>query len=378
MIYFDNAATTKMYTECEDALRNFSIEEYFNPSALYSKSTKVKGELTRVRTELLSSLHAPPCELIFTGSGSEADNMALFCTKKWKNAKIIVSEGEHDAVYNSALELKQQGYNVLFAPIDKCGAVDILELEKLLDENVALVSVMHASNETGVINDLKKIANLIRTKSPKAVFHSDGVQAFGKIEVNLRALGVDLYTISGHKIHAPKGVGALFIKKDVFIRPLIFGGGQEKGYRSSTENVAAICAFGVANAKIQANFDRNYSTKRTILEYFVENLAKLVPTALIITPLDNCLPNILTVAFSNIRGEVLLHALENDNILVGIGSACSAHKESRFKKLLMLDNSHRDGIVRFSFSEFSTKNEVDITLNKIVSALKDYGGIVRV
>lgn len=359
-------------------LRHFSMDEYYNPSALYSNASKVKGEIESVRGELLRTLHAPAGELIFTGSGSEADNMALFCTKKWKNCKIIVSNGEHDAVYNSALELKQQGYDVQFVPIDKNGAVNICELEKMLDRDVALVSIMHASNETGAINDLKSIAKLVRSKSPKAVIHSDGVQALGKIEVNLRALDVDLYTVSGHKIHAPKGVGALYVKKGIFIRPLIFGGGQEKGYRSSTENVAAICAFGVANSKSQANFSQNYSINQSILEYFVRNLGNLVPSAHIVTPLENCLPNILTVAFQNIRGEVLLHALENDDIMIGIGSACSSHKESRFKKLLMLDDQHRDGIVRFSFSEFNTKCEVDIVLNKIVTALKKYGGIVRV
>ncbi|MDD4840001.1 MAG: cysteine desulfurase family protein [Clostridia bacterium] len=378
MIYFDNAATTKMYAECEEVLRHFCTEEYFNPSALYANSTKVTNEINRVREELLNTLHAPQGELIFTGSGTEADNMVMFGTKKWKNARIIVSEGEHDAIYNSALELKQQGYDVQFVSITKSGAVDIESLKSLLNENVALVSIMHISNETGAINDLQKISKLIRANSPKAIIHSDGVQAFGKIDINLRALGVDLYTISGHKIHAPKGVGALFIKKGVFVRPLIFGGGQEKGYRSSTENVAGICAFGVANAMGQSKFATNYSTKREIVEYLVAKLRENIPSAQIITPLENCAPNILTVAFENIRGEVLLHILEKDNILVGIGSACSSHKESRFKKLLALDDRHRDGIVRFSFSQFNTIEEVDIVVEKIVSALNEFGNFVRV
>jgi len=376
MIYLDNAATTAMYPECGEDLIKYSSLDFFNPSAPYAKSIALKTKIESIRKEFLESLHAPDGEIIFTSSGTEADNMALFGAKKWKNAKIIVSEGEHSAVYNSAKALKERGCNVNFAPIDKGGAVNMEKLAELLDEDVALVSVMHASNETGAINDISEISRLVRIYSPKAVIHSDGVQAYLKMPVNLRLLDVDLYTISGHKFHAPKGVGALYIKKGVRIRPVLYGGGQEMGLRSSTENVGAICALSTANAIGNANFDKNYSKKRDLVEYFRLKLIDALPTAQIISP-QNSIPNILSVAFENIRGEVLLHILEKDGILVGIGSACSSNKESRFKKLFKLDEGHSEGIVRFSFSEFNNKSELDFVVEKIVLAMHEFGEFKR-
>jgi len=365
-----------MYPECEEILKRYSSVDFFNPSAPYAKSAVIKTKIESVREKVLETLRAPDGDIIFTSSGTEADNMALFGAKKWKNAKIVVSEGEHSAVFNSAKALLEQGYFVKFAPIDKGGAVNIQKLSELLDENVALVSVMHVSNETGAINDIKEISRLVRAKSPRAVFHSDGVQAFLKTPVNLRSLDVDLYAISGHKIHAPKGVGALYIKKGVHVHPLIYGGGQEMGLRSSTENVAAICAFEAAIERGSTEFDRNYSIKSDLVEYFKQKLLAQVPNSQIISP-QNSIPNILSVAFENFRGEVLLHILEKDDILVGVGSACSSNKESRFKKLFKLDEAHREGVIRFSFSEFNTKDEVDFAISKIVGALNDFGGYTR-
>lgn len=376
MIYFDNAATTMLYPECADIMRKYGVDEYFNPSSLYSYSAKIKKDIDKVREGLISALGAPSGEIVFTGSGTESDNLALFGAKKWKNAKVVVSEGEHNAVYNSAKALKEQGYEVEFVPINSDGSTNLEKLEDALNQNTALVSVMHVSNETGAINDLKKISKLIKEKSPKAVFHSDGVQAFHKLKVNLRNLGVDLYSISAHKIHGPKGMGALYVKKGIFLHQILFGGGQEKGMRASTENVASICAFGLANDINLENFEQNYSNKSKLMEYFITKLNKEVPSAQIISPKDG-VPNILTVAFENIRGEVLLHILEKDDILIGIGSACSSRKESRFKKLFSLDSKHIDGLVRFSFSEFNNINEVDFTIEKIKDALENFSSYGR-
>ncbi len=377
MIYFDNAATTKTYDECFETLKIALQIEYFNPSALYRPAVDVKLKIENARENLKKTLHAPQGDLIFVGSGSEADNMVLFGSKKWKGSTIIVSEGEHDAIFKSVEELKSQGYEVKICPIKKDGGVDLEELDKILDKNVSLLSVMHASNETGVINDLQKIGKMLKAKSPRAFFHSDGVQAFGKIPVNLRQLGVDFYSISGHKIHAPKGVGALFVKKGVFVRPMIFGGGQENGFRSSTENVAGILAFEKANEICQTNFEEKCAKKKEIIDFLANEILEKIPTTKIITPLNNAVPNILTVAFENIRGEVLLHTLEKYDIFVGIGSACSSHHESRFKKLLALDATHKDGIIRFSVSEFNTLEEAKFIVEKLILSLNEWTKYTR-
>ena len=370
LIYLDNAATTPCYEEVAELIKNESVEGYFNPSALYKPSVDNAVKLKGARDTIKSALHAPDGELYFTSGGSEADNTALFCTRKPKNSRIIVGLGEHDAIINSANELKKQGYDVVFAPINTDGSINVAEFKALLDENVSLVSIMHVSNETGAVNDIEKLVRLTRKLAPNAVFHSDGVQAFEKIKVNLRALDVDLYTISAHKIHGPKGVGALFVKKGVSIKPLIYGGGQEKGFRAGTENLPAILGFERAVEINENNFDKNYSKKLDFKEYLIERLKAEINDLVIISPTENCAQNILTVAFPNVRGEVLLHAIEEDGILVGIGSACSSHHESRFKSLLGLDEIHRDGIIRFSMSEFSDIDDVDFVVKSIKSHLQ--------
>ena len=375
IIYLDNAATTKCYQEVADLVSKASQEYYFNPSALYKPSVDVAVQIKEAKETIKSFLHAPEGELIWTSGGSESDNMALFCTRKPKGSRIITSLGEHDAVVSCANELKNQGYDVVFAPINPDGSVNFEEFKALLNENVSLVSIMHVSNETGAINDIAKFVKATRKLAPNAVFHSDGVQAFGKTKVNLRAIDVDLYSISAHKIHGPKGIGALFVKKGVSIKPLIYGGGQEKGLRSGTENIPAILGFARASELNEHDFESNNYKKRQFKEYLIEKLTENVENIAYISPNDNCVDNILTVAFEGVRGEVLLHAIEEDGILVGIGSACSSHRESRFKSLLNLDDNHRDGIIRFSSSQFSDIKDVDYVVESIkkhLDVLKNY------
>ncbi len=369
LIYLDNAATTKMHDEVAKVLIESSNEDFFNASALYKQAVDVAVKIRDAREYIKSTLHAPDGELYFLSGGTEADNTALFCTRKPKGSRIIVGLGEHDAIISSANELKAQGYDVCFAPINTDGAVNVEEFKKLLNENVSFVSIMHVSNETGAINDVARLSKLTKKFSPKAVFHCDGVQAFGKIKVNLSQTMIDLYTISAHKIHGPKGIGALWVKKGTSIKPLIFGGGQEKGFRSGTENAPSILAFAKATKMANENFDADYSKKSNYKEYFLKKLQEYVGDLVVISPNENCAPNILTVAFKNVRGEVLLHTLEKDGILVGIGSACSSHRESRFKSLLGLDEEHKDGIVRFSISIYNDIDEIDLVVERIVAQL---------
>lgn len=375
MIYLDNAATTKMYDEALRVLTEANEKRWFNASALYKEASEESKTIRRARETLLGALKAGDGELYFLSGGTEADNTALFCTRKAKGSRVIVSEGEHDAVINPAKVLKEQGYDVVFAPIKSDGGVDEEKFAALLTPDVSLVSVMHVSNETGAVNDIAKLSAMTKRAAPKAIFHSDGVQAFGKIKVNLRSLGADLYTVSGHKIHGPKGIGALYVAKGAPVKPLVFGGGQEKGFRSGTENGPAIEAFAAAAERTMRNFEEDCSKKRRYLEYLREGLENRVPDVKIITDTERSAPHILTVAFGGVRGEVLLHALEERGILVGVGSACSSHRESRFKSLLGLDEAHRDGIVRFSVSAFNDFSEVATVVRETADAvarLKEY------
>ena len=369
IIYLDNAATTKPYN---DVVERFLCcqQQYFNPSALYQQANDGAIAIKNAKRSILKALHAPDGDnLYFTSGGTESDNWAIFATKKPKGSRIIVGEGEHDAVIAPAKELEMQGYDVCFAPVKQDGSIDEEKFAELVNENVSFVSIMHVSNETGAINNIAKLVKIVKAKSPKAIFHSDGVQAFGKTKVNLRTLGVDLYSISAHKIHGLKGIGALYVKKGTSLKPYLFGGGQESGMRSGTENLPMICAFEEAVRINQSNFDKNYSKKMQFMEIFKSKLIEQLPSTAIISSNDG-VPNILTVAFEIIRGEVLLHSLEKYGILVGIGSACSSHRESRFKKLLGLDDLHRDGIVRFSIGDDCDENDILFVVEKIVEEIK--------
>lgn len=349
MIYLDNAATTAMYPECIDSFKKYGVEKFFNPSAVYAPSVEVSRVLKEARREILSALHAPDGTVVFTASGSEADNLALFGSKKPKGGKIVTTAGEHSAVINSVAELSARGYEVVYAPLLPDGKVNLEEFEKLLDESVCLVSVMHVNNETGAVNDLKAVSKLVRRLSPSAIFHSDGVQGFLNVETNLKDMDVDLYSMSAHKIHGPKGVGALYMKKGIRVSPIVFGGGQEYGIRSATENVPGIDAFRVAVEIGRKNFAAGVEHKKQILSYLREEIGKM-DDVILVSNSDS--PHVLTVTFKDVRGEVLMHALESHGIFVGIGSACSSKKGvSRFKDLLGLDKGYDEGIVRISVSE---------------------------
>lgn len=376
MIYLDNAATTRVYERANRILFESGDKFYFNASALYAEAAEADRAITAARRKLSDILRAGGGEIYFTSGGTESDNTALFGAKKAKGSRIIVSEGEHDAVINPAKQLAQQGYDVVFAPIKPDGGVDEEAFSKLLTPNTSLVSVMHVSNETGALNDIARLVRMTKSVSPKALFHSDGVQAFGKIKVDLRALGVDMYSLSGHKIHAPKGIGALYVASGASVKPLLFGGGQELGFRSGTENTPMIAAFAAAAEESEEKFEENYSKKRGLIEH----LAKLLTNELgeevrLVTDLSTSAPHILTVAFRGVRGEVLAHELEKDGILVGIGSACSSHRESRFKKLLGLPREFADGIVRFSVSEFNTDEEMVFAAKKAAEAAEKLSAV---
>lgn len=346
MIYLDTSATTSMYPEIIDIIKKYAVDNYYNPSALYTKALNVSKDIKEAKQKILNLLNGNG-SIIFTASGTESDNMAMFGSKKFKNCKVLVSNIEHSAIYQSAKKLEMQGINVEYVACDKYGSVDEEDFKSKLSDNVALVSIMHACNETGAINDIERLVKLTKAVSPKAIFHSDGVQAVCKIPVNLNKLSVDLYTFSAHKFHGMKGVGGLYIKKGININPIIFGGGQENGLRSATENVSGIISTAFALEKTYKLLD--IEKNKQIIQYIADEIARIIPNCIINTNIDKSLSNILSVAIANTRGEVLVHMLEDKGIIIGTGSACSASKaHSRVPLALGLPKEYFDGMIRIS------------------------------
>lgn len=368
MIYLDNAATTQIDEKCLDIIKEYGVNEFYNPSALYRKAMESGNAIKSARNVIAKSLGVKGEEIIFTASGSEGDNIALLCSMRAKSGKVIVGSSEHSAVYNCALELKVRGYDVVFAPCDRYGRTDLEKLSELLDEKVVLVSIMHVCNETGALNDLSVISKMIKAKSPRAIFHSDGVQAYGKIPVNLKTLGVDLYTISAHKVHAPKGIGALYCRSGLYLKTFVFGGGQESGVRSATENVPSIMAFADVVERNFIKINENYDKVKMLRDYLYKRLSDTFDNLKINTDTEKSSPYVFSFALNSARGEVLVHCLEDKGIIVGTGSACSAKKSTkRIPLALGIDDDYSQGMLRVSFCEKNTESEIDA----FIEALKD-------
>lgn len=354
-IYLDNAATTKSFDEVYDLMRQNNDESYYNPSASYRPAILAKAKLEEARKKINELLFGSCGKLYFTSSATESNN-TVFCGIHLRQGQVVlISAGEHPSVYESAHRLENKGILVKDIPLDESGKVDFDKFKVLLnDKNVALVSIMHVSNETGAINDIKELVKFVKSVNPKIIFHSDGVQAFGKIKVNLTQLGVDLYTISAHKIYAPRGVGGLWVKNGIVIDPLLFGGGQEKGFRSSTENVAGAIAFAYSAERVCKDIDDNYSKvlayKKKLLDLLLSNSTL---NNIKVNSLENNSPYILSLSFDKIKGEVLMNFLESDSILISTGSACSSKKAgNRTLQSMGLSESEITSSVRISFSPY--------------------------
>lgn len=376
-VFFDNASTTKIMPEIVDELSQFNSEYYFNPSALYNNVYKThdssKPTLEKMRKSLLACLGGENGKIIFTGSATEASNLALFGSVKKNTRKILVSMGEHPSVYNSALELKARGYDVVFVNLDKTGKVDINDFERKMTSDVDLVSIMHVSNETGAINDILSLVEIAKSVNPKVIFHCDGVQAFGKIEVNVDDLGVDMYTISAHKIYGSKGVGALYLKNTVSLKPIIFGGGQESGLRSGTENMLGIYTLYRASQIVTSNLEVNYKKIANLKKLFLDKLGQTNLKYTIHSFEDNS-PYIVSISFAGCRAETLLNMLgDYDNIFVGNGSACSAKKSgNRVLESMGVQKSEIEGNLRISFGIYNTTEEVEYLVEKLNERVSTY------
>ena len=367
MIYLDNAATSKPLMQCVENAEKYLLREYYNPSALYAEGYNLHLELKEARRKILSFIaDESNFSLTFTSGGTEADNQAIFCGGKRGN--IVTTLGEHSAVFSSAEELKQRGTEVRFANLNSDGSVNTEHLLSLIDDKTSLVSVIHVNNEAGAINDIFKISEKVKNKNKYALFHSDGVQAFGKIAFKLTK-NIDLYSVSAHKIGGLKGCGALIKRKNLVIKPFIFGGGQEQGLRSGTENVFAIKCFGDASENAYERINESYEKVKRLNDVLRSLLDRDIFKIL---SYEEASPYILAVSAIGLRGETILHEADDNGLIIGTGAACSSNAKKRFSRVVLAcgaDEKTADGVLRLSFSSENTMSEIKTAaeiLNNIV------------
>ena len=363
--YFDNAATTRVNDEVLQAY-NEACKDFYNPSSLYTPSLSVKNKIEMARENILRYLGGVnKSTFIFTGCATESNNAVLRNCIKRKDKKYIISAGEHSSTYNTAKALINEGYNIDFAPLNEDGSVNIETLLSMIDNKTDFLSLIHVSNETGAINDIKYIVKRAKQINPNIIIHSDGVQALHKVKVNMVNMGVDFYTISAHKINGVKGVAGLYIANPNKFSPLIYGGGQEMNLRGGTENYPAIMAFNKAINLPSLDYEMARELKQTLLDSIN------VPYKLISS--DACVPNIVSLCFRDLRGETLVHMLENDGFLIGTGSACNSKNTSnRVLGEIGVSQDYILGAIRISFEHDCTKQDIMDLANAINNNVKLY------
>ena len=371
-VYFDNSATTKAYDEvCEDM--SLAMKEYYaNPSSLHKLGLKCQRRLMEARENIAKSINASKEELLFTSGGSESNNTVLRGLAK-KGNHIITTLFEHPSVLLTCKELEEKGVRVTYLKHDSMGRIDLNELENSITKDTVLVSIMHVNNEIGTISDIAAISKVIRGKSQRAKFHIDGVQGYGKFRVDVKKLDIDFYSMSAHKIHGPRGIGFLYMRKDLNVSSLISGGSQEFGHRAGTENIAAIVGMEKACEITLENIDKSIENVMELKSYFVDRL-KEIKDIRINSPIEEFISSyILNVSFIGARAEVILHLLEDSDIFVSTGSACSSKKViskgSHVLNAIGLKPNEIEGAIRFSFSGENTKSEVDHTIEALKKSL---------
>ncbi|MCI9626128.1 MAG: cysteine desulfurase [Clostridia bacterium] len=359
-IYLDNAATTMVCREAAEKAAELMQTCYGNPSSLHRAGLDAEKQVKAARQKIANIWQVRPEQIYFTSGGSEGNNMAIRGALSRNRARgnvVITSKIEHPSVMRTVKAAEQDGFRVLQLDVDGEGKIDLEQLRTMLNDKVSLVSIMHVNNETGVMQDINTIAHLVKQHS-RALFHTDMVQSFGKLSVKLSP-DIDMATLSGHKIHAPKGIGALYVKDANGITPLIYGGGQEKNMRSGTENTPGICALGIA-AELAANADSGYISelKQTLQNGIVQTIDNAVVHG------TDTSPYVLNISFPGLRAEVLLHTLESHGIMVSSGSACSSNHPAPSPTLLAMGCSRAEieGAIRFSFSRFNTQEEIQTCL----------------
>lgn len=366
--YFDNSATTRCYPEVAEIVVKTMREDFGNPSSMHQKGVDAEKYIRDTAEILAGILKVKEKEILFTSGGTESNNLALIGgaeANKRSGMHVITTAAEHAAVGQPAERLAAMGYEVTVVPVDARGVVKLAALEKALRPDTILVSTMYVNNEVGAVNPVEEIAKLVHEKSPKVLYHVDAIQAFGKYQIYPRRLGIDLLSVSSHKLHGPKGVGFLYISEKAKVQPQILGGGQQAGMRSGTDNVPGIAGLGVAARTIYAHLDENREHLYRLKERLAEGLSAIEDVRINGMELREGAPHILSASFLGIRSEVLLHALEEKGIYVSAGSACSSHRRKAEGTLaaMGMPAAQKESTLRFSFSEENTLEEVDYCLD---------------
>lgn len=379
-VYFDNSATTRCYDSVKEIVIRTMTEDFGNPSAMHLKGVEAEKYVKDSAAKLARILKVQEKEILFTSGGTESDNLALIgaaMANKRSGNHIITTAVEHPAVSQPALFLQEQGFEVTYLPVDNRGVVKLDALEAVLRPDTILVSVMYVNNEVGAVMPVEEIGRRIREKSPKALFHVDAIQAFGKYRIYPKKMGIDLLSVSSHKIHGPKGVGFLYINEKAKLQPQILGGGQQSGMRSGTDNVPGIAGLGVAAEEIYRDLDANVEKMYSMKEHIAKGLEKIPDIRINGMALREGAPQILSISVMGVRSEVLLHSLEERGIFVSAGSACSSHKRKPSSTLTAMGmaKDQIESTVRLSFSEENTAEEADYFLQvmgELVPVLRRY------
>ena len=374
MIYLDNAASTQIHENVLEEMLPYLKEQYGNPSSIHRYGRLANKAIEKARKQIALLINADPSEILFTSGGTESNNTAL-CGIAWKKPRcqIITSSIEHDAILEPCKKLSKDGFNVDYLPVNNIGVVDITALKKTLSNNTCLVSIMFANNEIGTIEPIPEIVQLCNEKN--ILFHTDAVQAVGKIPIDVKKLGIDLLSISSHKINGPKGIGALYIRKGVDIDPIILGGGQEHGLRSGTENVANIVGFGKACELARLDLSRNILHMKNLRDNLVTKILREIPYVTFNGDVENRLPNNAHFTFLGVAGEDLIIKLDEYGIAASTGSACSVHTQKASHVLQALGFSYEQitGSLRLTVGLFNHRQEIDETvdvLKKVVAELR--------
>lgn len=372
--YFDNSATTRCYDSVRDIVVKTMTEDYGNPSAMHLKGVEAERYIREAAQTIARILKVNEKEILFTSGGTESNNLALVGTalaNKRSGMHIITSAVEHAAVAQPCARLEELGFEVTVLPVDEQGVVKLSALEEALRPDTILVSVMYVNNEVGAVMPVEEMGRMIHEKSPRALFHVDAIQAFGKFQIFPKKMGIDLMSVSAHKIHGPKGVGFLYINEKAKVQPQILGGGQQNGMRSGTDNVPGIAGLGMAAKEIYTEFDKKVEHLYQLKERMAAGLSQIEDVIINGMPLREGAPQILSVSVMGVRSEVLLHTLEDRNIYVSAGSACSSHKRKASSTLTAMGMKalQMESTIRISFSEENTEEEVDYCLEVLREVL---------
>ena len=372
--YLDNSATTRCYEEVKDIVVKTMLEDYGNPSAMHLKGVEAENYVKQAAKEIAKTLKVQEKEIFFTSGGTESDNWAVIGTalaNSRQGKHIITTPFEHAAVSAPLAWLEKQGYEITEIPVDEKGNLLFERLAETIREDTILVSTMYVNNEMGAVVPVEEIGRIVHEKNPKTLDHVDAVQGYGKYRIYPKKMGIDLLAVSGHKIHGPKGAGFLYINEKAKIQPLLLGGGQQKGMRSGTDNVPGIAGLGVAAKKIYENLEADTARVRELKTYLAAELGKMEQVEINGPDPEKGAPHILNVSFLGVRSEVLLHTLEDRQIYVSAGSACSSHKRAGSASLgaLRLSPERKESAIRFSLCEFTTREELAYTLEVLREVL---------